>query len=612
MQLGGDEDTDPIVGYSSGTDADNAIVSFVSSHTDQWEDYRSTTYDDNWLDYYNIYNGKWNSSLKTRDSERSKLISPATQQACDNLIAGLEEALFGKGDWFDFKEDVRDQNGEPNASPLKRLLKEDMEKDVKPAIVDSLFPGTVYGTGIVSMFFANEQGLEVKCTAVDPKGFVVDPAGTNPYDGLGCAIIREVPPHTVYQRMQAGIYRDVEVGTKPDGQESDIKPISKESLQDTVNNSEVIKLTEYFGLLPESFLDEEAGDYSWDYDDKMVECIAIVANDSTLLKIFPNPLTFRPVFRYQHDRINNLFWGRGAVEKAWNSQKALDGELRARMDNMALTVHPMIGVDGSRMPRGANLAVKPGKVWITNGDPNESLKPFRLGDVPQSTFPAAGDFERMVQMSTGAVDTASPISQNPRNATASGMSMMQSTVIMRSKRTLRNISMQLVEPLVNAYFQIKFKFDEAYQQVSNGDEEFIVTGTEGIMAREYEQSANIQMMSVLGPDHPATSALVKGILENSSLNNKDEIIASIEQATKPDPEQEQMQKVMQQAQLQTTALTIKKLEAEIEKIKSEIVENLAEAGKDKADAEAAIMNAEANQGRTLVQARQTEKEREPT
>jgi hypothetical protein len=58
------------------------------------------------------------------------------------------------------------------------------------------------------------------------------------------------------------------------------------------------------------------------------------------------------------------------------SQKALDAELRARIDALALTTHPMMAVDATRIPRGHKLEVRPGRMLLTNGAPQESMMPL--------------------------------------------------------------------------------------------------------------------------------------------------------------------------------------------------------------------------------------------
>jgi hypothetical protein len=139
-----------------------------------------------------------------------------------------------------------------------------------------------------------------------------------------------------------------------------------------------------------------------------IEVIVVIANGGQLLKIEENPYMMqdRPVVAFPWDVVPSRFWGRGICEKGYNSQKALDAELRARIDALALTVHPMMAMDASRMPRGAKLEIRPGKTILTNGNPAEILQPFKFGNLDQVTFAQAGELQKMVQMATGAIDAA--------------------------------------------------------------------------------------------------------------------------------------------------------------------------------------------------------------
>ena len=79
--------------------------------------------------------------------------------------------------------------------------------------------------------------------------------------------------------------------------------------------------------------------------------------------------------------VPNRFWGRGVAEKGINSQRALNAELRARQDGLALTIHPMMAADATRLPRGMKLEVAPGKQILTNGDPKTILNPMHFGEM---------------------------------------------------------------------------------------------------------------------------------------------------------------------------------------------------------------------------------------
>ena len=224
--------------------------------------------------------------------------------------------------------------------------------------------------------------------------------------------------HSIQQGIDSGIYRDVEIESI--ASDSDLEDASKVSMLDT---QDMIKLTKYYGLVPTDLLEDE--DMPEADEDEVVEfptmmedeegnkttyteAIVVIANDDTVLKVERNPYMKkdRPVIAFSWDTVPFKFWGRGICEKAYNSQKALDTEMRARIDALALTVHPMMGIDASRMPRGAKLDVRPGKTILTNGNPREVLTPMNFGQLDQVTFSQASQLQTMIQQATGAIDSA--------------------------------------------------------------------------------------------------------------------------------------------------------------------------------------------------------------
>jgi len=78
------------------------------------------------------------------------------------------------------------------------------------------------------------------------------------------------------------------------------------------------------------------------------------------------------------------------------------------MDSMARTVHPMMAADPTRLPRGFDLSVRAGRQLLTNGDPNQILRPMHFGQTDPSTFTQSGDLERQLQNATGSMDAATP------------------------------------------------------------------------------------------------------------------------------------------------------------------------------------------------------------
>jgi hypothetical protein len=385
--------------------SDQSLESWVIQKCDMWRDHYNTNYADIHDEYYRIWRGIWDKSDSMRESERSRLISPATQQAVESAVAEIEEATFGRGKFFDIKDDLQDPNQE-DIGFLRNQLEEDMHfSKARSSVAECLINSAVFGTGIGELVLeeveelvpATQPAPEVGMTAIGvmrksrflvkldpimPQNFLIDPLATNIDDALGVAIDKMVPYHEVQQGIDSGIYKDVPVDTAP--YEYDLDDASK---IDSVYQDDMVRLTKYYGLVPTNLLSnvDEDGEESeivpLDKEASYTEVIMVIANQTSLLKVELNPYMKkdRPVVAFSWDLVPFKFWGRGICEKAYNSQKALDTELRARIDALALTVHPMMAVDASRMPRGAKLDIRPGKTILTNGNPTEILQPFKFG-----------------------------------------------------------------------------------------------------------------------------------------------------------------------------------------------------------------------------------------
>jgi hypothetical protein len=282
----------------------------------------------------------------------------------------------------------------------------------------------------------------------------------------------------------------------------------------------------------------------------------------------------RAIVAYPHDTVPGRFWGRGVSEKGYNPQKALDAELRARIDALAYLTYPTMGADATRLPRGLDLKIKPGRLFLTNGRPSEILEPIVFGNLNPATFEQSGDLERMVQMGTGAMDSATGTESNARNATASGMSMIQGGFIKRSKRAMRNVETKFLDKIIQKSLWRYMEFDpERYPQ----DFKFQVNSTMGIMAREFEQTMLTQMLQVIPPESPIFPAVIKGIIENSASANKSELMGALKAMMTPDPQAEQKKQMMEMLQF--------------EGMKAEVDEKKEKANLARAQAQAAMANA---------------------
>jgi hypothetical protein len=212
----------------------------------------------------------------------------------------------------------------------------------------------------------------------------------------------------------------------------------------------------------------------------------------------------------------------------------------------------MMGLDATRLPRGAKFEVKPGKAFMVNGNPAEILYPFKFGETSLNNMATAKDFERMLLQATGTMDSQGMVSQGNRDG--AGMSMAVATIIKKYKRTLVNFQEDFLIPFIQKAAFRFMQFDpERYPSV---DMRFIPTATLGIIAREYEQQQFIGLLQTLGPNTPVLPLILKGILNNSSLSNRYELISALDQMSQPNPEAQQMQQVQQQLALQAAQASI--------------------------------------------------------
>ncbi len=542
-----------------------SLEEWVITKCENWRDYYESNYEESFEEYYRLWRGQWDAADSQRASERSRIIAPALQQAVESNVAELEEATFGRGKWFDIADDVLDTQRQ-DAMYLRRKLAEDFEGcKIRKAVAECLINSAVFGTGIGEIVIEEIKEMApatepimggdlqavgvnvtdravVKLKPVLPQNFLIDPVATSVEDAYGVAIDEFVSRHSVELLQEQGVYRDARIDSAaPD---TDLEPD-----QDlTIYNDDKVRLTKYYGLVPKELLEQE--DVEVEGDSMYVEAIVVIANGGTLLKAEANPymMNDRPVVAFPWDVVPGRFWGRGVCEKGYNSQKALDTELRARIDALSLTIHPMLAVDATRLPRGAKPEVRPGKMILTNGDPREVLQPFNFGQVNQITFGQAAALQQMVQQATGAVDSAGIAGQVNGEATAAGISMSLGAIIKRHKRTLINFQQSFLLPFVTKAAHRYMQFDPESYPVA--DYKFTATSTLGIIAREYEVTQLVQLLQTMKQDSPLYPVLMQSIIDNMNLSNREELIAAIQQAGQPNPQAQQMAMMAQQAQIE--------------------------------------------------------------
>ena len=597
--------------FESEITPQNALVAFVMDRCNDWRNYRDENFLDRWDEYERLWRGLWSDEDKTRSSERSKLISPALQQAVDNKQADLEEAVFAKGVFFDIADDVADNN-KADIEVMRTRLSEDFKKDkIRKQIGQVMTLAEVYGTGIAEIIVKQKKQLKpatqptaqpglsmigvnanvrvaVDLKPINPRNFLIDPNATTVEDSMGCAVEEYVGRHAVVRGMEDGVYKQVSLG------DASLDTDLEENQDLTYYQNDKILMLRYYGLVPKKLL-ENPEQYAISDEEKysdMVEALIVIANGESLLKAEPNPFMMqdRPIVTYQADTVPGRFWGRGTAEKAYNMQKAVDAQIRSHVDSLGLTAAPMMAVDASRLPRGQKFEIRPGKTIMVNGNPQEILQPFKFGVTDKSNIETAQIFERMMLQATGTLDTANLPSQvSGGDAASAGLAMAVSGIIKKNKRSLVNFQEDFLIPFVQkaAWRYMQFAPDRYPVQ----DFDFVPTGTLGMIAREFEQAQMMALLSTLGPNSPIVPLLLQGIIEDSSLPNRETLLTQLQQLSQPDPNQQQVQQQAAQLQLADAQASVQEKQARAQKAVAEAQKAAVEAQLMPEEVRAKIVNA---------------------
>jgi len=598
------------VDYDPVSEADQELVKYVMAHCDRWRDHKDVNYGDDWDEFERLYYGIWDDQDKTRESERSKIISPAIRQAVENKTSEIIEATTGRGEFFTLEDNVQDEDGSGiDVESVKRQLHEDLKKykvdrswsevnrnaeiygagfaEIQVKETVELIPATqpIPGANTAAIGVIERPKTAVFIKSIHPRNMLWDPNSDTVEEGLGVAIEEYTSLFKIVKGIEDGIYRKVDIG--PEYTDTDLEPTQLDELYQDGK----VKILRYYGLVPKKYLEIVENDgkevanlfpetsEANNYED-LVEAIVVIANDGKLLKAETNPsmMKDRPIVAYTPEKVPGRLIGIGTVQKGYNMQKAIDAQLRSHLDSLALTTAPMMAADATRLPRGVSYRVQPGKTLLTNGNPNEILFPFKFGNTDTNNIQTAKEFETMLLQATGTMDSQA-LTRSVASGEAAGasMSLAMSSIIKKNKQALMNFQDDFLIPMIKKVAYRYMQFDP--ERYPSRDFTFMPASTLGMIAREYEQQQFIGLLQTLGPDSPIVPLVLKGIIKGSSLSNKEELGAALDQMNQPNPEAQALQQAQLQAQIQLLQAQIAQLTAQAQESQANAQESMAKAQK---------------------------------
>jgi hypothetical protein len=494
---------------------------YNTHHREKWEKYRA------------LWECEFKETMRSRKSERSKLINPTTQVGVDTASSEMDAAVNvgsivvdpvkpTNTDWDQYK-DLWDE--------MQKKFKDDLvEYGSRAAISEMILNSAMLGIGYLKAVPESVEVRELspqagggvsvsvtdkvltKLVSVDPNKLWYDPSATSIPDAEYIVEETVVPRHSLLDRMEKGEYSTVPI---PDNKE--------------MGNG--VKVMEYHGLIPRSILlkerIEESDGITFDEVlevDETVEALVIWI-DGTNEPLFAEETPYldseKSYSAFPWDMNPHCFVGRGVSAKAYNVQVAQDSGLRARTDALAYAVHPMIGVDSLKLVQRRRMKVSAGQQILTMGDPNKAIVPFRFADVPESAFIQSQDLARMANEATG-LNAFGGV--DPKFQSAAGMDALQAPNINRSRRTLESLTNCLMRAIKLLLWRSTQYDPENYPPVAL---DFKVSVVMGSLSRGMEQAQAAAMMKTLPESSSAYWKLLVNFFELGDMPDKEGIISDV-------------------------------------------------------------------------------------
>ena len=203
-----------------------------------------------------------------------------------------------------------------------------------------------------------------------------------------------------------------------------------------------------------------------------------------------------PYHAYYFDQDETSIWGEGVPRVIRDDQKALNGTMRAMMDNMASTVGPQYEVNTDALHPGERTReTYPGRIWYRRGDGRYPA--LRSIDVPsrlQEFLAVKGTFENQIHENTL---PAYMQGQQTGGAgrTATGLSMLMGSANLDVKDQISNFDLGITRPCVRGFYLWNMQFSE--DVYIKGDYEVMARGSSSLVAKELRATQLDQLLPLL-------------------------------------------------------------------------------------------------------------------
>lgn len=228
--------------------------------------------------------------------------------------------------------------------------------------------------------------------------------------------------------------------------------------------------------------------------------VTVIGGYTIRAAVNPDPTGKAMYYKATFRDVPGSFMGEALPEILEDTQNACNATARALINNMALGSGPQVAVDVSMLPKGQNpTSIRPHKLWLyasKQGQTKPGVSFFSPEIKANELLNVYERFERYADNLSG-IPAYAYGSDNAAGAgkTASGLSMLMNAASKSIKGIVRNIDINVIEPLVANLYQSAM-IDPDVPNDIKGDAQVIARGSDSLMHKEATAMRQIEFMNM--------------------------------------------------------------------------------------------------------------------
>lgn len=474
----------------------DSIAGCIQSDYREWKSAREDQFD-NYDEYYRIYRCYEDEADAERKSERSKIKIPAVREAVNNFVDAMMQIIFGDDMFFRIDPLRPTPDSQIRAQVMRAYIRYLFDQErFESKIEDGIKNAGIFGPMIAqiepfiykscryltaptddptapkNIIIEEKEIIRPRTRIISPYDFIAEPSATSIEECKGVIVRSRIKKHALLEMANKGQLNNEKVielltiyGSSENIGDGDVLEDHErvQFEQDGISNwtqPDEYELLDYWGWLTDVELEGIEGFSEEELKrDGGAEVHAVVCEGVTL-KITPNPFydKKRPFVLFNFDNLQGHLFGPGICEASRGPQRALDATVRSRIDNKAFSINSMFGINIRKFVSGQSFKTYPGKTFLFEGSPAESLMPLTVPDVTSSTYNDAAEYERYVQASSGISKLIGGQPTKRGEQTASEVNILAQQATGRIRRLARRFETDFLVPLLRWYQRIIYQF----------------------------------------------------------------------------------------------------------------------------------------------------------